>query len=344
MFDKNFYNFGCSIMNKYERIRAAVKKEPVDKLPYSFWTHMPGDDLVPEVIAQKTYDFYKEYDLDFIKMMNNGMYSTEDFGCEADYSEIKKGGMAKLVKTPVSCAEDWENLVQPDIHAGAYGRELRHLKLLLEKVDHEAPVLFTVFSPITTANKISLNTVKQMIREGKGELVQKGLEVITQTTCELAAEAIRLGADGIFLATQMSTYDVFEEREYREYGMPYDVRVFQAAGKGWFNTLHAHGENIMFNLLKDYPVNVFNWHAFETFPSPAQARDLTGQCLMGGIKRFSITNRDRNAIQEEIYNCFQQLGGRGHILTPGCVVRYPLDKETLDFVRTTKEDIEAHIK
>ncbi len=28
-------------------------------MPYSFWTHMPGTDLDPEAISQKTYEFYK---------------------------------------------------------------------------------------------------------------------------------------------------------------------------------------------------------------------------------------------------------------------------------------------
>ena len=74
----------------------------------------------------------------------------------------------------------------------------------------------------------------------------------------VAAEAIRLGADGIFFASQMSSYDSMTVEEYAEYGKPYDLKVLEAAGNGWFNTLHAHGNNIMFELLRDYPVSVFN--------------------------------------------------------------------------------------
>lgn len=79
-------------------------------MPYSFWTHMPGTDLDPEAISQKTYEFYKKYDFDFVKTMNNGMYAIEDFGCTVDYSEIVKGGVAKVVSTPISCAADWRKL------------------------------------------------------------------------------------------------------------------------------------------------------------------------------------------------------------------------------------------
>jgi uroporphyrinogen decarboxylase len=39
-----------------------------------------------------------------------------------------------------------------------------------------------------------------------------------------------------------------------------------------------------------------------------------------------------------------ELGGVGHILTPGCVVRYPLDKETLSYIRQVKEEIEETLQ
>jgi len=330
------------MMNKTERIKTALNREKTDKLPYAFWTHMPGDDLDPEVISKKTYEFFKEYDLDFIKMMNNGMYSTEDFGCKADYSEIKQGGAAKLVYSPVKAADDWVKLKQPDVHQGAYGRELKHLRLLLELVNKEAPVIFTIFSPMTTANKISQNTLLKQITEGHGEQVHQALEMITETTCELVKAVMEAGADGIFMATQLASYDITTDKIYGEYGKPYDVRVFETANQcgGWFNLLHAHGNNIMFNLLKDYPSQAFNWHVFETLPGVTEARDITGKCLVGGIQRYNITDGKKNEIHHEIYTCIKELGGVGHILTPGCVIRYPLDKEVLSFVREAKESIE----
>lgn len=47
------------MMTKKERIQAAIAGEKPDKLPYSFWTHLPGIDLNPELLAEKTYEFYK---------------------------------------------------------------------------------------------------------------------------------------------------------------------------------------------------------------------------------------------------------------------------------------------
>lgn len=328
-------------MTKKERIQAAIRGEKPDKIPYSFWSHMPGTDLDPEAISDKTYEFYKKYDFDFVKTMNNGMYAIEDFGCTVDYSEIVKGGVAKVVSTPITCAEDWHKIRVCPCDQGSNARELRHLKLVLEKLKgEEVPVIFTAFTPITIADKLCGGKLISYIREGHGEDVKAALEVITQTTRELVRAAIDLGADGIFYASQMSSYDKCTEEEYLEYGKPYDLRVLEAAEKGWMNTIHCHGNHIMFRILKDYPVQIFNWHAWEALPSLDEALDLTGKCLMGGLSRTDITNGNRGAIQHQIYECFKMTKGRNLILTPGCVIRYPLDDQMLSFIGQTRDEIE----
>ncbi len=302
---------------------------------------MPGTDLDPEAIAQKTYEFYKTYDFDFVKTMNNGMYAVEDFGCTIDYSEIAKGGVAKLVSSPVHCADDWKKLKVCSCDKGSNARELRHLKLVLDKLSgEEVPVIFTVFTPITIADKICGGELTEYLEGGYGEEVKSALEVITETTCQLAEAAISQGADGIFLASQMSSYDKCTVRQYAEFGKPYDLRVLEAAKKGWMNTLHCHGNDIMFELLKDYPVQIFNWHAWETLPDLEEAYMLTGKCLMGGLNRTDITKKNKGAIQNQIFQCFKELGGLHQILTPGCVIRYPLDDEMLAFIGKTRNEIE----
>lgn len=329
-------------MTKTERIKAAIEGRQTDSIPYAFWTHLPGIDMDPSALADATFDFYKKYDIDFIKTMNNGMYPIEDLSCTIDYSDIVSGGVAKLIDTPVKSIDDWENVKVTSIDQGALKRELTSLSLLIEKTKGEVPVIFTVFSPITTADKISNKYLIEHIKNGGGSKVHKALEAITQTTCQLVKRAIDIGADGIFFASQMSSYDIMSEELYKEYGVYYDERVITAS-KGWFNVLHAHGDNIMFNLLKNYPVNVFNWHVWESLPKLEEANFLAHKCVMGGIKRMDITNRNKNELQNQIYECVKALKGRGHILTPGCVIRYPIDEEILKYVKQVKYEIEEAV-
>lgn len=331
-------------MNKRERIYAAVNLQKADRLPYSFWSHLPGIDLDATKLAEATYQFYKTYDLDFIKTMNNGMYPIEDFGCKIDYSEIAQGGVAKIVSTPVQSPEDWDKLSPCSITQGSLARELDSLKQLLAKVKSEhVPVVFTSFSPITIADKLCGKKVLEHIKQGHGDKVKHALDIIAETTANVAREAIALGADGIFFASQMSSYDVMLPELYLEYGKPYDLQVLQAAKGGWMNTIHAHGSNVMFELLSDYPVSIFNWHAWETLPAIDEAKKLTGKCLMGGLNRTDITNCNRNAIRNQIYSAYQLTDGRGLILTPGCVIRYPLNDAMLAYISAAKDFVESRM-
>lgn len=332
-------------MNKKERIQAALLGEKTDKLPYAFWTHFPGIDLDPVQLANTTYDFYHEYDLDFIKTANNGMYGVECFGCTVDYSEISKGGVAKILTTPIKKPSDWHNISALSLDNTVLSRELLSLQIILKKVQKEnVPVIFTVFSPFTLAHKISQGKVIEHIDQGYGPDVKKALAAIAETTALLAKRVVELGADGIFFASQLSSYDKVSDSFYQEYGVPYDLKVFRAAEAGWFNVLHAHGSNIMFKTLKDYPVNVLNWHVGESLSSLDEARDLTNKCLMGGLERMDITNNAKDKLYHQIYESFRILQGRRHILTPGCVIRYPLNKETLAFIKDAKNDIERLLK
>ena len=180
------------------------------------------------------------------------------------------------------------------------------------------------------------------IRNGEGAKVKQALKAITETTCGLVQRVIELGADGIFFATQLSSYDITEEAVYREYGMPYDLAVL-AASQGWCNVLHVHGKNIMFPLLRKYPVQIFNWHAWESLPDIRQAQVMTGKCIMAGLERMDITDHHKNEIEHQIYETLVQTGGKQVILSPGCVIRYPLDPEMLSFVRKAKEEIEGQL-
>lgn len=339
-------------MTKQERILAALGGDEVDTLPYSMWLHFPGDDLIPESAAEKTFDFYQKYDLDFIKTCNNSMYALEDYGCKSDYSAVGSGGDNVLIDSPIKTAEDWCRLKEPDIHTGVYGRELKYLELLLKKTKGKVPVIFTIYSPLTTANKMAGsrkmygkdNLLFKHIEEGHQDKLQTALEVISQTTCKLVKEALDRGADGIYLASQTSSYDFFTDGIFRRFGEPYDRQVLDAAKDGWFNTLHAHGNNIMFDILKDYPVHAFQWHAFEALPTLKDAKEQTGKCLMGGIQRKHITSKDRKSIVDEITRCCRELQCRGHILSPGCAMSYPLSHEMLSFVKEAKEEVEAKYK
>lgn len=330
-------------MKKLDRVKAALACAAVDRPPYGFWTHLPGIDLDPQRLAQETAVFAGRYDLDFIKSMPNGLYCVEDWGCVCDYSDIARGGVAKVLEAAVNVEGDWDRLERVDVTTGSFGRELEHLAGLVELVGPGIPVLATAFSPLTIAGKLSNGASREHVARDR-EAVRRGLELITEVTCTFVRETIARGCAGIFLAVQEAARGVFDERTYRELGEPYDRRVLQAAeaAGGWFNVVHMHGEDILFDVIKDYNVTALNWHIGETPPSIADYRGAGGgKPILGGLQRGHITQRNRAGIEADIARSMKETNARGLLIAPACVIRHPVDDATLKW---TAERIKALAK
>lgn len=63
------------------------------------------------------------------------------------------------------------------------------------------------------------------------------------------------------------------------------------------------------SLLRKYPVQIFNWHAWESLPEIGEAQALTGKCIMAGLERMDITGGRKNEIEYRIYETLRQTGG-----------------------------------
>lgn len=326
-------------MKKIDRVRAALAGAALERPPYGFWTHMPGIDLDPQRLAAATAAFAARYDLDFVKSMSNGLYCVEDWGCICDYSEIERGGVARVVTAAINAGDDWAKLADVDVEAGAFGRELEHFGRLVQLAGPDVPVLATVFSPLTIAAKLSNGLHRDHLVQAPDDIL-RGLDTITRVTCHFAQAALARGCAGIFFAIQEASHDVLDETAYRRFGEPGDRRVLAAAkaAGGWFNVVHMHGDDVMFDLLKDYDADALNWHIGETPPTIRDYRAAAGtRAIVGGLQRGHITQRDCAAVRADIGRAMAESGGRGILLAPACVIRHPIDDETLrhtaDFIR-----------
>jgi uroporphyrinogen decarboxylase len=323
-----------------QRIESALSGQAVDRPPFSLWSHFSTEvDHHPQALAQATYAFATKHRLDFIKTMNNGMYSAEAYGCSIDFSDVSKGGVAKVIDTPIKKIEDWRKVEEIGLAEGALKREVDSVRCLLETVTNgsteyrDLPIIFTVFSPLTTAHKISQGKVFDHIDGGGEKIVGEALSRIAETTARLCAEVIALGVDGVFFATQLCQRGLASEDVYRKYGLPYDLQALAGAGGGWFNALHLHGEDVMFDFVNDYPVHCVNWHIWESPPALPVALATTQKCIMGGIKRASVSNGVIAEIAEQVSDVMAATKGKRIILTPGCGLRQPVDENAITFTR-----------
>jgi uroporphyrinogen decarboxylase len=307
-------------MNHWQRIEAAIAGLPTDRPPVSMWRHFPGEDLEADQLAAHMVDWQRRWDFDVVKFMPPGTYSVEDWGARSDYLG-NAIGTRDVVVPAVRRTEDWARIRPLDVRAGAYGRQNQALRTTAQALRGSVPILQTIFGPLTTARKMSTDRLYADLRRHP-DVLHAALRVITEVTIEFALDALRSGADGVFLALQQPCWRLMTPDEYSRFGKAYDLEILAALrGKARLNMVHAHGEDIMFELLADYPVELFNWHDRVTEPSIADAAKAFPRLLVGGLNEHqTLLQGDPAAIRAEVADAIAQAGGRRLMLGPGCVL------------------------
>jgi uroporphyrinogen decarboxylase len=306
-------------MTKRERLQATILGEPTDRVPVALWRHFPGDDQDPVELAASTVAFQKQFDWDFIKVTPASSFCVRDWGVE-DVWLGNDEGTREYNRQPILGPDDWYTLRRLEPNQGALGSQLRCLELIGESVGEDIPYIQTIFNPLSQAKNLvgKQHLVAHMRQDPQSVLA--GLETITATTVRFIEAARERGIDGIFLAVQHASYEHINEREYREFGIPFDRRLLDAASGLWLNVLHLHGNRVMFDLLGEYPVQVVNWHDRETPPSLREGRDGIKGAVLGGLRQWETMLRGTpEEVRAEAEEAIQQTGGRRFVLGTGCV-------------------------
>jgi uroporphyrinogen decarboxylase len=296
-------------LNKIERVTSALKGEEVDRPPFSFWYHFGLQHMPARKHAEAEIDFYRAYDLDFLKVMSDYPYPLPD-GLEAIETE-----------------DDWKR-VQP-IASGdrCWNEQLTALSMINDAIGKEALFIETIFSPWTTARRLARFGSLNVARQQYPETLLAAMDAIAISLAAYAKQAVSRGAAGIFLSLGAATDDVMTAEEYKVWGRPFDLKILEAVREAQFNVLHIHGKRIHFDSLLDYPINALNWSHFATEPSLREGKARSGKTVLGGIDEATASHVSAPEIFLQVTNAIQEIGTRGLIVTPGCSI--PTDTREL---------------
>jgi uroporphyrinogen decarboxylase len=317
-------------MNHRQRIEAAMRGDPADHPPIEMWRHIPEDDLDTAKLAQRTLDWQNRFDFDLIKFMCCNAYGVHDWGVETVYRGAPHGAR-ETVKPAVQKTADWARIGDLDVRRGSYGQQNEALREVANTLKGTVPILQRGFSPLSTARKLATDAFMAVLRRAP-EALERALRVITDVSIRFALDAIEAGADGIFMATQFASYRLMTAEEYERFGKRYEVELLEAlAGKARINMLHAHGQDIMFDMLAEYPIEMFNWHDRLTEPTLAEAGGRYRGVRVGGIAETgALIRADLPAIEREVRDAIAQTDGRRLLIGPGCVVPITVKDEAVE--------------
>jgi uroporphyrinogen decarboxylase len=325
-------------MSKRERLEATIAGQPVDRVAVALWRHWPGDDQRAENLARATLDFQRTFDFDFIKVTPSSNYCVAGWGAETRWIGNQEG-TREWVRRVIQRPEDWFRLSVLDPYDGLLDEIRRALAIIGDEMGAEVPFIQTIFNPLAQAKNLAGARLLSDLRQHP-EAVKAGLEIITESIVAFIEAARETGIAGIFLALQHATYDLLTEAEYLEFGCPFDLRVLEATEGLWFNLLHLHGSNVMFDMVVDYPVQAINWHDQETPPSLGEALDRFPGALVGGLRQWDTMLRGTpDWVRSEAQAAIEETQGQRLIVGTGCVT--PITSPVGN-IRAAREAVESN--
>ena len=304
-----------------ERMEACIAGRNTDRPPVALWRHFPVDDQQPEKLAAATLQWQKTYDWDIVKVTPASSFCIRDWGVEDEWKGDSEG-TRRYTKRAVFALEDWAQLSVLDVDSPQLAAQLKCLSLLRNELGPDVPLIQTVFSPLAQAKNLVGGTDLLAHMRMRPEWVGRGLEIILESTRRFVRAARAAGLiDGIFYAVQHAQASLLTKDEFIEFGRSYDLQVLESARMLWLNILHAHGENLYFNNVADYPVQMINWHDRDTPPSLSEALPRTRAALCGGLRRETMVYGTAEDVEAEAIDAFDQTrGGQRLMLATGCVV------------------------
>lgn len=302
-------------MHKLERMRAVLAGEIADRVPASFWFHFPRDQALGEESVKAHLNYYRQANLDFLKIMNEHPYQVET-----------------RIKNPI----DWRKLKPAPLSSDFYQDQLDEIKMITDQLAGECLTATTIFNPFSSGNHASNRLVTEHLKADP-DSVNIGLATIAESLAEFAQACLEAGADGIYFSAQGGEADRFEEHEFLEFIKPHDMTVLNAInGKGELNIVHICRDNVRLHLYCNYPGAVFNWAV--TAPSNLSLKSgkkLFNRTVLGGMdNRGVIVNGSQVDIEKAVHQIIRTVGPRHLILGADCTLPTEI---SIDHIRAAVE-------
>jgi uroporphyrinogen decarboxylase len=198
--------------------------------------------------------------------------------------------------------------------------QIETLQLISGGLRESVPFIATVFSPLSQAKHLAGKEKVLSHLRREPALFHQGLNTITESTLRFIEAAKATGISGIYYAVQYARYPMMNSSEFAEFGREYDLKILEAVGDLWLNMTHIHSDQIMFDQVADYPVEIVNWHDRETGFSIAEGLDQISGAASGGVDQWSIHGESPSFALTEAADAVAQTNGRRLVLGTGCVI------------------------
>jgi uroporphyrinogen decarboxylase len=288
-------------MDKIERVDRVLNGEEVDRPPLSLWYHFGIQHAGGEQFARISLEFFRYYDFDFLKVMNDYFYQPPQ-GLDA-------------VKT----AEDLKRIVPFDMNETDWREQFKALELISAELNGKAYFIDTVFDPWQSIRRNMAGENIEALMENEPAALLEALDVVADNLIAYCKKSLAIGTAGIFMSVPAAA-ELISRENFLKFVKPPAMKVFRAiSGFSRMNTAHIHGENLFFEDVLDFPVDIFNWwDRGPKGPSLQWVKDRTPACVMGGIDQKIVARTTREFLKNHVREGIELGGKTRFFLANGC--------------------------
>ena len=304
----------------------------MDHVPAGFWFHFSGEEAMGEACINAHLKYYKETDLDFVKIMCDGYFPWP-------------------IRENIRYAADWKKL-EPLREDHPFIREqVQRAERIVDEIGSERCVFYNVFVPFSSlrfgAEAIGLKDAEVMRHfEEDRDALMHALDAIAQTNALLAELLItEAGCDGIYYCVQGGEYDRFTAEEYAALIRPSDRYVLEHANRfSENNIIHMCGWAGNRNRLeswKEYPAKVVNWAVHVENLSLEEGREFFGgRTCLGGfethwdgkVQEGILYHGTKEELQKYTRELILHYGKKGLMLGGDCTIDANIDWERIRWI------------
>ncbi len=297
-------------MNKKQRVSAALKGEPVDRIPASFSLHFPAYASSGKKAIEAHRKFFHETDVDIYKVMNENLYSQD---------------------ITIEKAEDWKH-VKPITGSETYVQDqLDIIKAISDEFGSEGYVYATIHGLFASAFHATKDDDANLAHHDKvtahlaerPDIVGPALKRIAEGLAHFVTLCIEAGAEGIYYAALGAESYRYSREDFSRYIKPNDIIVLEAAGRAPAGTiLHMCKDQLNIDLYKDYPGDIVNWATHEQNISLDEGRALFQRPILGGFddRAGVLVDGSKEEIEEEVRRLVKAYGPTNYMLGADCTL------------------------
>ncbi|AAM07721.1 TPA: MtaA/CmuA family methyltransferase [Methanosarcina acetivorans] len=213
------------------RLLAAVKGEPVDKVPVCSVTQTGIVELMdevgapwpeahtnPELMAKLALANYELSGLEAVRVPYCLTVLVEAMGCEINMGT--KNRQPSVTGHPFPKALDGAAVPADLLQKGRIPAVLEAIKIIREKVGPDVPIIGGMEGPITVAS--DLVSVKSFMKWSikKPDLFEQSLDLATAASIAYANAMVEAGADIIAIADPVASPDLMSPDSFKQYLQP----------------------------------------------------------------------------------------------------------------------------